>query len=166
MHEWAYQSVKRKVLVEELIKSSGDTPPKEYKFHTFGGKCGLIQVHNSENWFDGVALIGGPVPTLTFYTPTWSRIEMEWQLPAGPAQAAPSKLDEMLQLAELLGQQFDYIRVDLYLVGDHIKFGELTPYHMAGAGVIRPAELDFELGAKWQCGVGRSVLDPDQCSAT
>ncbi|MBK8151396.1 MAG: hypothetical protein IPK58_25180, partial [Acidobacteria bacterium] len=45
-----------------------------------------------------------------------------------------------------LSSQFDFIRVDLYIVGDEVYFGELTNFPAAGWDAIEPTWLDFKLG--------------------
>ena len=130
LHEWAYQKTKRKILVEPLLKAGDGKPPREYKFHMFGGKCAVIQALNSDTWYDGINLVE--------------------QFPADPSLPRPEALPEMLTIAEKLSSPFDYIRVDLYATQDGIKFGELTPYHLTGRSKITPMEFDFELGKKWR----------------
>ena len=49
-HEWAYQKVDRRIVVESLLDDGRGRPPREYKFHMFHGKCALIQVVNSAGW--------------------------------------------------------------------------------------------------------------------
>ena len=56
----------------------------------------------------------------------------------------------MIELAELLGKPFDFIRVDLYSVNNCIYFGELTNYPLSGRTPFNPVSYDYELGAKWK----------------
>lgn len=148
-HEWAYSKITPRILVEKLLQGPGGAPPQEYKFHMFGARCELIQVLDSDTWYEGT-FDPGVTPALNFYTPEWKKIEMTWFFPAGRMQPPPSNLGEMLELAEQLSRPFDYMRVDLYSVPDGIRLGELTPYHSSGLGPIVPREIDFELGAKWK----------------
>jgi hypothetical protein len=142
--------------VEPLVEGRGGGPPREFKFQMFHGKCQLIQVLNSAVWYDGVNFLGAGLPSLTYFTPEWSWLNVSWKFywldvdfSAEPNQPPPHNLDEMLSLAEELSKPFDYIRVDLYESADGIKFGELTPYHLSGHGAITPREFDYELGSKW-----------------
>ena len=157
LHEWAYQSVERQILVEPLLTCANGGPPLEYKFQMFGGRCAVIQARQSEAWYDGVNLVGGKMPTLTYFTPEWSWLDVSWhyyylpeQFPVEPLQPRPEALPEMLALAEKLSRPFDYIRVDLYVTQDGVKVGELTPYHLSGLSRITPREFDFELGSLWR----------------
>ena len=56
----------------------------------------------------------------------------------------------MLEWASILGQDIDFIRVDLYDLGDRILVGELTPYPNGGNKKFRPGSLDAWLGKAWR----------------
>jgi hypothetical protein len=149
-HEWAYEKVVPQIIVESLLKDASGNPVKEYKFHMFDGKCGLIQAHHAKVWDDGSRVIDDDAPTLTFYTENWSKIDVSWVYRSGPAEPPPINLAEMMSTAEALSNRFDYLRVDFYAVRDGFKVGELTPYHLSGTGRLEPREFDFELGSKWR----------------
>ena len=52
----------------------------------------------------------------------------------------------MLGIAEVLGEDTDFVRVDLYDLGGRIVFGELTSYPYGGVDEFRPASFDRVLG--------------------
>jgi hypothetical protein len=52
-------------------------------------------------------------------------------------------------VAERLAQEFDFVRVDLYALGDRIVVGELTHYPTGGNKSFEPPEWDARLGALW-----------------
>ena len=56
----------------------------------------------------------------------------------------------MFVLAERLGRDFDFIRVDLYNIDGRIVFGELTNYPHAGLVPFKPHDIDLEFGSHWQ----------------
>ena len=49
-------------------------------------------------------------------------------------------------MAELLSKDFDFVRVDLYTVGEKVYFGELTFHPEGGFGKFTPPEADLEIG--------------------
>lgn len=156
-HEWAYETIRRRIVVEALLDNGDGRPVREIKFQVFHGKCELIQVLNDGSWYDGVTYFGAGMPSLTYFTPDWTWLDIHWKyywldvdFPAAPQQPPPPRLSEMIALAEKLAAPFDYMRVDLYDLPDGFKFGELTPYHLSGHAAIAPREFDFELGAKWR----------------
>jgi len=155
--EWAYEAIRRRIVVEALLDDGNGRPVREIKLQVFGGKCELLQVLNDGSWYDGVNYFGTGLPTLTYFTPEWTWLDVNWkfywtdiEFPSDRHQKAPQRLDEMIALAEVLAAPFDYMRVDLYELPDGIRFGEMTPYHLSGHAAITPRDFDFELGAKWR----------------
>jgi hypothetical protein len=139
MHEWAYAKARPMFLVEELLGPPG-SPPPDYKIFVFDGKAELIEMVNR---YDG--------NQQRLYRPDWTPLEVLYG-PQGMAPVAPPPpdLEQLLGIAQQLGQPFDFIRVDLYDVTGSTVFGELTPYPCGGLERFRPASFDVELGEKWQ----------------
>ena len=61
----------------------------------------------------------------------------------------PPCLNEMLYVAKILAQGFGYCRVDLYVIEDHIYFGEMTFTPQGGSYIFNPPEWDQILGEKF-----------------
>jgi TupA-like ATPgrasp len=139
MHEWAYARARPMFLVEELLGPPG-APPPDYKIFVFDGKAELIEMVNR---YDG--------NQQRLYWPDWTPLDVLWGPQSiAPVAPPPPDLDRLLDIAQLLGEPFDFIRVDLYDVAGSIVFGELTPYPCGGLERFRPASFDIELGEKWQ----------------
>ena len=136
--EWAYRNVRRRILVEELLDDAGGVP-FDYKLFVFHGRVRMIQVD----------LDRFQEHTRNLYTPDWERLEVEYECPGGLDVERPGGLPEMLDIAERLGADTDFVRVDLYYVGGRVVFGELTNYPLAGLGEFRPPEFDRRLGEWW-----------------
>jgi hypothetical protein len=137
--EWCYRNVPRRIIVEELLGGGGGVP-YDIKFSVFHGRVRLIQVELGR--FDGHAR--------NFYSPEWERLDVSVRkYPPGTDVARPAALDEMLRIAELLGGDTDFVRVDLYCIGPRIVFGELTNYPETGRMEFVPPEFDRELGRWW-----------------
>jgi hypothetical protein len=139
-NEWAYQKIKRKIVIEKLLRDKSGKTPVDYKFKVFHGKCQLIQVI-----YDRFVDINRG-----WYTPGWNYINVKGSIRQAGCEKKPENLKYMIDLAELLGKPFDFIRVDLYSVDSYIYFGELTNYPMSGLTPFNPASYDFELGSKWK----------------
>ncbi|MFW5700076.1 MAG: ATP-grasp fold amidoligase family protein [Cyclobacteriaceae bacterium] len=140
-HEWAYKHIKKKIIIEKLLETEDHRLPDDYKFYCFHGKCKLVRV--TTNRFGNKILSG-------FFDTDWN------QIPAfvpGYAELIsiekPSNLDQMIEIAEKLSVNFDYVRVDLYNMVNEIFFGELTHYEGSGLGRLEPGSFDFELGKYW-----------------
>lgn len=138
--EWAYGQVPRQVIVEELLAGPDGGIPDDYKFFVFHGVCRYIQVDAGR--FD--------TRTQDFFDPAWNHIPLSggpaW---ADPAPPAPARLDEMIALAERLGAETDFVRVDLYHLGDRVVFGELTSYPAGGHSPFEPESYNAEFGSHW-----------------
>ena len=137
--QWAYGQIEPRVLVEELLLSDGRIP-LDYKFLVFHGTVGVI-------WVDQARFEDH---RRNFYSPRWERLDVEYVYPSGPDDPRPTNLVEMIAVAERLADDIDFIRVDLYSIGERIVFGELTACPEGGAGVFVPAEFDEDLGALWR----------------
>ena len=65
----------------------------------------------------------------------------------GPVMEKPAQLEAMLSYAETLAAPFTHARVDFFLVGEQIVFGEVTFTNGAGFDPITPREFDLEMGS-------------------
>jgi hypothetical protein len=127
-----------RILVEELLGDGGAVPP-DYKFYVFHGRVRLVSVELDRFTFH----------TRNLYTPAWEQLPVEWVYPAGKDIERPAALAEMIDVAERLGADTDFVRVDLYSVGERVVFGELTNYPDAGYGRFDPPDFDRQLGEWW-----------------
>jgi hypothetical protein len=142
-YEWAYQKIKRKIIIEKLLRDSSGKLPTEYKFMVFNGKCYYITVVYDR-------FIN---KSLGRYTPEWKYIKNmnTWKhTRLAQYRQKPKNLQAMIDISELLAKPFDCIRVDLYLDDNHIYFGELTSYTAGGSEPYDPISADFKLGSKWK----------------
>ena len=55
----------------------------------------------------------------------------------------------MMEAAETLGHGFDFVRVDMYEVGNRPLFGEMTFYPGSGLHRLDPVSLDDRMGELW-----------------
>jgi hypothetical protein len=58
----------------------------------------------------------------------------------------PLNLDEMIQVAETLSEDFVYARIDLYEHENKIYFGEITFHHGSGFEILHPNEWGKKFG--------------------
>lgn len=136
--EWAYSFADRQFLLEELI-GDGRTDLPDYKFYVFDGVVKLVHVDTER----------ATRPKRRMYTRDWSPLPYHNSVPLGPVERAPDNLARMIEIAEHIGQGFDFIRVDLYDHSSGIWFGEVTPYPAGGAKPYTPSVFDVDLGSCW-----------------
>lgn len=72
----------------------------------------------------------------------------------------PNRFSAARIAAEKLANSFAHVRVDLYVVGDEIWFGELTPYPNAGLVRFEPESYDRHLASLWLEALGQGGTHP------
>jgi hypothetical protein len=137
--EWGYRGIPPRLVVEEFLDGGDGRSPADWKWMCFGGRAALVQVDLGR--FSG--------HTRNFYDANGARLPLRLYYPPGPDIPLPPSFEAMRVVAERLAQPFDFVRVDLYPVGDRIVVGELTHYPTGGAKSYDPPEWDARLGALW-----------------
>jgi len=143
--EWAYQPIKRKIIIEKLLRDDDGNIPKDFKFYMFHGKCKSVHVsvHLIFNRKDN--------HSRSYFDEKWNFLSVKRPpSPLGPKIKKPKKYEIMLELAEKIAEAFDFVRVDFYNLNGKIYIGELTHYPASGTGKFEPQSFDFELGKYWK----------------
>jgi len=140
--EWASQPIKRKIIIEKLLREDNGNTPKQLNFYMFHGKCKSVHVI-----FDNKM----KKPSISFFDEKWNLLSVKKpnRLEA-PKINKPKNYEIMLELAEKLAEAFDHVRVDLYQLNKKIYFGELTHYTASGTIKLDPSSYEFELGKHWK----------------
>lgn len=90
-----------------------------------------------------------------FSEPKYDFLDLEWNklpitysgYPNTPdLYKKPKNLKEMIEIARKLAQIFPFVRVDLYVVNDHIYFGELTLTPGNGLDKFEPYSEEYLVG--------------------
>ena len=142
LREWPYRQVRPQLLIEPFIGADFKCPV-DYKFYVFHGRASFIQVDTDRHSDHKRAL----------YAPDWRRMPFQYKIAEQTrALAPPTQLESMVAFAERVASRFnlDFIRVDLYQVGEHPYFGELTPFPSSGLAKFEPMVADFEIGRLWR----------------
>ena len=138
--EWGYKNVMPQVLVEELLLTPTRGVPVEYTFYCCNGRARFIKI-----------LMRTPEHREDIYLPDWTRIPVGDCTEGAPADiAAPPRLADMIDLAERLSDGVDFVRVDLYNIGERIIFREMTNYPTGGNNPELDAEVFARLSESWQ----------------
>ncbi len=135
-----YAKIKPQVLVETFITEDGAISPADYKFFVINGKVEFIQIDvNREHDHKEC-----------FYDATWKQLHFT----VGAVESSnitmekPANLAELLSVAESIGSEFPFVRVDLYDVAGKIYFGEMTFFPAAGFTPFYPDHYDRYYGDK------------------
>lgn len=138
--EWPYKYVKPRIIAEGYLEGDeGDL--KDYKVMCFNGEAKIIEVH--ENRF-----VEGKVHTQTFYDREWEIVPLTQveTITVDKPSERPRQLEEILRLSELIAKDMYHARIDWYIEGDKIYFGEITFYDGSGFESFSTPEMERMLG--------------------
>jgi hypothetical protein len=139
--EIVYKDVEPRILVEEFIDDGTGATPNDYKVFVFGGSVEYIQA--DLNRFDHHKQL--------LYSPAWKKLDVRYVGDdiSGEVEPPPH-LREMIEAAEMLGRDWDFIRADFYDTAGRLYFGEITLTPNEGCVRFRPQEFDDYLGSLWK----------------
>ena len=123
--EMQYKNVKPYILIEKSICENG-IRPIDYKFYCMNGKADSVMVCKERD--------GKHHPKFFFLDKEWNLLPYTEEAILYPNERIekPKAISEAFALAEKLSKKFPFVRVDLYIVGERIYFGELTFTPAAG----------------------------------
>ncbi len=138
--EWAYRDIRPQIIVEELLDDGQGGIPHDYKFFVFHGR---------------VAFLGVDIDRFTdhrrnMYDRDWNKLDFGFQFSDSPlAIERPARFNDMISCAEALCAGFDFLRVDMYCLGDRIIVGEITTTPASGLSPFWPEGTDHWIGSLW-----------------
>ena len=131
-----YKDIKPCVICEELLEDD----IVDYRIFCFGGNPYYIRVTKH----DKRGRLGYAVGT---YDISWNKLDLLTETDDVELEIdKPKHLDEMLELAAKMSQEFDFVRVDLYDTDQKIYFAELTFTPNGGMSKFRNMNWDKKLG--------------------
>ena len=141
--EYQYRNIKPMILCEKFISENGKVP-MDYKIYCFNGKQDVMLV--CRNRFSN----DSHKAEYLFYDQNWKFLP--WikgdEKKKDPKLPRPENLNEMLEVAKKLSEDFIYARIDLYNVNGKIYFGEITLSPNSGFYSGLTEETDRILGEK------------------
>jgi tetratricopeptide (TPR) repeat protein len=139
--EWAYRDIRPALIVEEMLTEPDGAMALDWKFYTFDGRAEFLAVNLDQSTERKV----------NFYDRSLTRQPFRRGRPSTPVDPRfPANVELMFSLAEQLGRDFDFVRVDMYNLGGRIVFGEFTHYPDAATTPFDPPEFDTLYGSKWR----------------
>src|SRR5699024_4098184 len=112
----------------------------DYKFLCFNGKvyCMYTRIDDADD--NGDAKLG--FFDTEFNLLPYRRVDLK---PIEKKVEKPKNFYKMVEIAEILSEDFPHVRVDLYNIEGKIVFGELTFFNCSGYINYEPDEFDFLL---------------------
>lgn len=138
--ELHYISIVPKIIIEKYMEDErGEL--RDYKFLCFNGKPELIwvdsdrHVHHKRNLYDL----------------NWNLLPFKFNVfDDFPSISKPICLPQLTHLASVLSAGFNMVRVDFYVINNHIFFGEITFTSGSGLEHITPVSFENRLSALYQ----------------
>ena len=139
--ELQYRNMEQKIIVEEYLGDPDGLPPEDYKFYCFHGKayCVMLCVGREEGW-----------PKFYFFDRDFNLMRINRDsvnAPEGFSLPKPEGLDEAFAVADRLSKGFPFVRVDLYVTEQGVRFGEMTFTPAAALDNKRLPETDLLFGS-------------------
>ncbi|RYI13848.1 MAG: hypothetical protein EON48_12225 [Acetobacteraceae bacterium] len=139
--EAVYRNIPPRIMIEEFLDNGCGEAPEDYKLYVFHGRVEIIQVD--------VARFGQHRRKI--YDRDWQEQQVELSVPTYTGTLSPPpQLAEVIEVAETLAGTIDFVRVDLYVVGDQVYFGEMTPSSGNGFNRFTPVSFDAVMGSFWK----------------
>jgi hypothetical protein len=132
--EWCYKNIKPKIICEKLL----DENIIDYKFMCFNGKpkCSFVCLDRAEGM------------KINFYDMDWNRLPFIRKYPNADYDIPkPLNYEKMVEVSEILSEDFPFVRVDFYEVNNRLYFGELTFFPGNGMEYFVPFYYDELLGS-------------------
>lgn len=138
--ELQYRGVPKKIIAEEFIGDSEGNPPEDYKFYCFNGNayCVMLCEGRKEGW-----------PKFYFFDRDFNLLRINRDSKEAPddfSRSKPAGIEDAFHIADKLSEGFPFVRVDLYITGGQVRFGEMTFTPAAALDNKRLPETDLMFG--------------------
>lgn len=139
--EWPYKDVKPRILAEKYLDPGApDGDLYDYKLFRFSNGR-LVTLAMTDRFTDGVL-------SKTFFDEDWHELPLnEGGHPTRGDLAKPELFEKMKVVADKLGQDLPFVRVDFYESNGGLYFGEMTFYPNSGFEHFDPGEWDTTFGS-------------------
>ncbi|WP_419741167.1 ATP-grasp fold amidoligase family protein [Ruegeria sp.] len=137
--EWWYSLIGNRVFLEHDLSDEGESLT-DWKFHVGGGRILAIQL-DLDRQSRHRQLV---------FDRNFNFIDEELFFRSGSPISRPTFIGDMIEVAEGIGRQFEFARVDLYHKNGQIYLGEITLCPMGGLKAPNSFELNTLMGQAWQ----------------
>ncbi|MBE5850484.1 MAG: glycosyltransferase [Lachnospiraceae bacterium] len=135
--EFQYRDIPPKIIAEQYLDVSGGI--KDYRLYCFNGVP--VQI-----WIDQYS--GTPMHIRSIFDMNFNKLDFRCKWPDGGEllNEKPINFELMKQIAIKLSQEFAFVRIDFFEVGDRLYMGEMTFTPISGIGDFDPPKWDIILG--------------------
>lgn len=137
LREWPYKDMHKQIIAEQYLED-GSGNLTDYKFYCFNGKvkyCETITGRFTKKQID-------------FFDLDWNHEEFTFNGYefADERPTKPECFDTLVEVAGKLCKDKPYSRIDLYVVGNKVYFGEITFFPASGFRGFHPDDWNNRLG--------------------
>lgn len=137
--EWPYKNVKPCIIAEEFVEDKKYQVLPVYKIMCFHGEPRIIQTIQNDKQVN---------ESIDYFDTDWNLLQLRQGFPNSKnPYKKPEKLQEMLKIARIFSKGHPFLRVDLYVANEEIKFSEFTFYSDNGFVPFEPSSWDEKLGS-------------------
>lgn len=137
--EWWYQTVSPRVYLEEDLAEEGEDIA-DWKLWVAAGRVEIFQVDQDRS----------TQHVQRIYDRDFNLLKDELYYPSDPiAEPRAMHHDEMISVAEGIGQGLEFARVDFFLRDENLYLGEITLCPFGAKKKMRSADLDRRIGHTW-----------------
>ena len=139
--EFLYSYGKNKIIAEELLEEKGRIPDDL--------KCFCFQDDNgNKKKILYVERVIGEERERIHFDENWKEIKIDSLFkPLKEKIPKPKNLKKIVEIIDTLSEDFNFVRVDLFVLNDKIYFGELTFIPTAGYLIFKDEKVDYEWGS-------------------
>lgn len=135
--EWPYKDIQPRIIAEKYLEDGNGDALTDYKFFCFNGEPKMMYISKDVS----------ADPRTDFFDMDWNYLPFKFKDPHAEVRPSmPDKLEEMKEIARTLSKGIPHVRVDMYLINNHIFFGEMTFFHLSGFFSVTPDEWDDIIG--------------------
>ena len=137
-YELHYHLISRKILIEEYKEMPGQEDLTDFKLFCFNGKPEFWQIITDRRTHENIS----------HFDMEWNyKPEYDWlKYSSRNDIKKPSHYDEMVEIAKKLSEDFNFVRVDFYIIDDKVYLGELTFTPAEGFQIFKNKNCDLILG--------------------
>lgn len=133
--ERQYHGLQPKLIIEEVLRNTAGQLPEDFKFFCFNGQPIICQI-DSDRFTSHKRRL--------YLVPEWRPLAVSYTYPTGDSSdPRPVNLDQALERCARLSAPFDFARIDLYMMGTDVFFGEFT--FTPDAGLKRFSDNRFDV---------------------
>lgn len=116
-----YSRIKPMIFAEEFLEQNPGTDdlPYDYKFFCYDGEPHFILFYSGRT-------MNSHVTQDHVYDTSWQLVPGVVRNPKCGIMPKPAQFEKMIDVARKLSKGYDFVRVDLYSIGDRVVFGEMT----------------------------------------